>query len=85
MGATQLASFDIHTRFYLPSHSILFHSILLYHDRLESWNLYFLQPSYLQRYADAVAREGVPLHSCFDFFDGKIACICTPVLNERVV
>ena len=26
-----------------------------HHHRLESWNLYFLQPPYLERYADAVA------------------------------
>ena len=45
------------------------------HPRLESWNLYFLQPPYLQRYADAVAGDGAPLYGCFDFVDAKIACI----------
>ena len=31
-----------------------------HHHRLESWSLYFLQPSYLQRYADTVAGKGAP-------------------------
>ena len=29
-----------------------------HHHRLELWNLYFLQPPYLQRYADAIAAKG---------------------------
>ena len=32
-----------------------------HHHRLVSWNLFFVQPPYLQRYADAVARKGAPL------------------------
>ena len=56
-----------------------------HHHRLELWNLHFLQPPYLQRYADAVAGKGAPLNNCFDFVGGTIARICKPVLNERVV
>ena len=55
-----------------------------HHHRLELRNLYSLQPPYLQKYADAVARKGAPLYNCFDFVGGTIACICKPVLNERV-
>ena len=55
------------------------------HQRLELRNLYFLQPPYLQRYADAVAGKGAPLYSCFDFVSGTIAHICRLVLNERVM
>ena len=29
--------------------------------------------------------EGAPLYGCFDFVDGKIVCICTPVPGERVL
>ena len=32
-----------------------------HHRRLESWDLFFVQPPYLQRYADAVAGKGAPL------------------------
>ena len=32
-----------------------------HHHRLESWDLFFVQPPYLQRYADAVAGKGAPL------------------------
>ena len=53
--------------------------------RLEFRNFYSLQPPYLQKYADAVAGKGAPLYNCFDFVGGTIACICIPVLNERVV
>ena len=56
-----------------------------HHHRLELRNLYSLQPPYLQKYADAVAGKGAPLYNCFDFVGGTIACICIPVLNERVV
>ena len=56
-----------------------------HHLRLEIRNLYSLQPPYLQKYADAVAGKGAPLYNCFDFVAGTIACICIPVLNERVV
>ena len=53
-----------------------------HHHRLESWNLYFLQSPYLQRYADTVAGKGAPLYNCFDFDDGTIVRICKPVLNK---
>ena len=56
-----------------------------HHHRLELWNLYFLQPPYLQRYADPVAGKGARLYNCFDFVTGTIARICRPVLIERVV
>ena len=56
-----------------------------HHQRQESWNLYFLQPPFLQRYADAAAGKGAPFLNCFDFVDGAIARICRPVLNERMV
>ena len=56
-----------------------------HHHRLELWNLNFLQPPYLQKYADAVAGKCAPLYNCFDFVVGTIARICLPVLNERVV
>ena len=35
---------------------------------LESWNLYFLQLPYLERYADVIAGKGAPFHNCFDSF-----------------
>ena len=50
-----------------------------HHHRIESWNLYFLQPPYLHRYADAVVREGAPLYNYFDFVNRTIALICRPV------
>ena len=56
-----------------------------HHHRLELWNLYFLQPPYLQRHADAVAGKGSRLYNCFKFVDGTIAGICIPVLNESVI
>ena len=61
----------IFTRFYLSPH----------HHRLHS----FLQPPYLQRQADAVDGKGAPLYNSFDFVDGAFACICRPLLNERVL
>ena len=68
--------------FVLYLHSVLFINVTL---RLESRSLYFLQPSYLQRYADTAAGKGAPWYICFDFVDGTIARICRPVLNERGV
>ena len=56
-----------------------------HHHRLELWNLYFLQPPYLQRYADAVAGKEAPLYNCFDLVGETIARICRPVLIESVV
>ena len=56
-----------------------------HHHRLELRNLYSLQSPYLQKYADAVAGKGAPLYNCFDFVGETIACICIPLLNERVV
>ena len=56
-----------------------------HHHRLELWNFYFLQPPYLQNCAVAVAGKCAPLYNCFDFVGETIACICIPVLNERVV
>ena len=47
-----------------------------HHYRLESWDLFFVQPLYLQRYADAVAGEGASLYNCFGFVHGTIARIC---------
>ena len=32
-----------------------------HHHRLEPWNLFFVQPPYLQGYADAVVGKGAPL------------------------
>ena len=52
---------------------------------LELRNLYSLKPPYLQKYVDAAAEKGAPLYNCFGFVGGLIACICIPVLNERVV
>ena len=49
-----------------------------HHHRLDSWNLIFLQPPHLQRYADAVAGIGATLYNCFDFVDGTVARICRP-------
>ena len=43
----------------------------------------FLQPPYLQRYADAVAGKDAHLYNCFGFIDGTIPCIYRPVLNEN--
>ena len=56
-----------------------------HHHKLESWNLYFLQLPYFQRYADAVTEKGAPSYNCFDFVDGTIARVCRPLLNKRVV
>ena len=56
-----------------------------HHHRLELWNLYFLQPPYIQRYTDAVAGKGASLFNCFDFVGRTIDRICRTVLNERVV
>ena len=56
-----------------------------HHHRPQSWNLFFLQPPYLKRYADAVAGKGAPLYNCFDFVDETITRICRSVLKERVV
>ena len=56
-----------------------------HHHRLELCDLYILQPSYLQRYADAVSGKGAPLYNCFDFVGGTIAGICRLVLNKRAV
>ena len=47
-----------------------------HHHRFESWNLVLVQPPYLQRDADAVARKGAPLQNCFGFVHGTIARIC---------
>ena len=55
-----------------------------HHHGLELRNLHSLQLPYLQKYEDAVARKGAPLYNCSDFVGGTIACICKPVLNERV-
>ena len=44
-----------------PTESLIFTLGFIYqghHHRLEPWNLFFLQPSYFQRYADAVAGKG---------------------------
>ena len=46
-------SFDVYTPFYLNQ---------CHHHRLELWNLYFLQPPYLQRYVDAATGKGAPLY-----------------------
>ena len=46
------------------------------HHRLEPWNLFFVQPPYLQGYADAVVGKGAPLQNCFGFVYGTIVCIC---------
>ena len=56
-----------------------------HNHRLEIRNLYSLQPPQLQKYADAVAGKGEPSYNCFGVVAGTIACICIPVLNERVV
>ena len=63
-------------------HSILFVNITI---RLKSWNLYFLQLQYLQRYIAAAPGRDAPLYSCFELVDGTIARICRLALNERVV
>ena len=36
----------------------------------------FLQPPYLQRYADTLVRKDTPLHNWFWFVSGTIVCIC---------
>ena len=69
-----LTSFDIYTRFYLSTLP----------SQTRSY-LYFLQPPYLQRHADAVAGKGAPLYNCFDIVGGTMARTRRPVLNERVV
>ena len=55
-----------------------------HYHRIESWNLYFLQPPFLQGYTDAVAGKGASLYNTFDFADGAIARIYRRALNERL-
>ena len=66
-------SFDIYTRFYLS----------LSPSQTRVMEFIFLQPPYLQRYADAVAGKDAHLYNWFGFVDGTIPCICRPVLNEN--
>lgn len=55
------------------------------HHVVESWNLFSLQPPYLQRYVDAVTRKGARSYNWLGFGDGTIAYFCRHVLNEKVV
>ena len=55
-----------------------------HYHRIESWNLYFLQPPFLQGYTDAVAGKGASLYNTLDFADGAIARIYRRALNERL-
>ena len=56
-----------------------------HHHRLQSWDLNFLQPRFLQSYADAVSQKGAPLNNCFGFVDGTLISICRPSLCQRQV
>ena len=56
-----------------------------HHHRLQSWDLNFLQPRFLQSYADAVSQKGAPLNTCFGYVDGIHISICRPSLNQRQV
>ena len=56
-----------------------------HHHQLQSWGLNFLQPRFLQNYADAVSQKGAPLNNCFRFVDGTLISICRPSLNQRQV
>ena len=55
------------------------------HHIVESWNLFSLQPPYLQRYVDAVTGKVARSFNCFGFGDGTIARFCRLLLNEKVV
>ena len=54
-----------------------------HHHRLQSWDLNFLQPRFLQSYADAVSQKDAPLNNCFGFVDGTLISICRQNLNQR--
>ena len=59
----------------LISNETFFFIYKRYHHRLESWNLFFLQPPYLQRYVDAIVGRDSPLYNCFGFVDETISRI----------
>ena len=56
-----------------------------HHHRLQSWDLNFLQPRFVQSYADAVSQKGAPLNTCFGYVDGIHISFCRPSLNQRQV
>ena len=53
--------------------------------RLTQWNNLLLNPAALQRYADAIARKGAPLESCFGFVDSAVRPFCRPYENQGTV
>jgi len=53
--------------------------------RLTSWNQPFLSQISLEQYAQAVARNDVPLQNCFGFVDGTVRPICRPGENQQAV
>ena len=56
-----------------------------HYHRLQSWDSNFLQPRFLQSYADTVSQEGAPLNNCLGFVDGTLIFTCRPSLNQRLV
>ena len=68
-------SFDIYTPFYLPVSP----------SQTRVMEFIFFINAILPKICRCRTGEGAPLFSCFNFVDRKIACICTPLLNERVV
>ena len=55
------------------------------HHRLQSWDLYFVQPLFLESYADAVSQKGATLNNCFGLVDGTLIYTCRPSLNQTQV
>ena len=54
--------------------------------RLQNWDRNpFLQPDQLDRYADAIHQQGVPLNNHFGFVDGTVRAIARPKHNQRVM
>ena len=53
--------------------------------RLTQWNHQIMSPPPLQRYADSVSTQGVPLKKCFGFTDGTVRPICRPLDLQEVV
>ncbi len=52
---------------------------------ISSLDVRFLNHDHIQRYADTVHRQGVPLTRCWGFIDGTARPICRPGQHQRVV
>ena len=71
--------------------SVIFNTVLDFIYRnfkhlLSSFDQWWLKVPYLKRYAEAIARKGAPLRSCFGFIDGNcFNSISTTSLIIRIV